>query len=273
MIVFPNAKINLGLYVTSKRSDGYHNINTVFLPVKNLYDILEVLILQDNKGEDNFTLSGLNVSGNSEDNLCLKALRIMRKYIKIPPLNIFLHKKIPLGSGLGGGSSDAAFMLKLLNEMFEAGFTEDKLEKISSEIGADCAFFIRNNITFAEGVGNIFSPVNVDFPKYWIELIVPQVEVSTAFAYQNIMPVQPNIDLKKTILSSIDSWSNKIENNFESPIFKKYPELKKIKEKLYKKGAIYASMSGSGSSIFGLFLQQPEIKWDKSYFVHRGGLI
>ena len=270
MIVFPNAKINLGLYVISKRSDGYHNINTVFLPVKNLYDILEVLILQDNKGTDNFTVSGLTIPGKSEDNLCLKALILMRKHIEIPPLNIFLHKIIPFGSGLGGGSSDAAFMLKLLNEMFEAGMTDDNLEKIASEIGADCAFFIRNKITFAEGVGNIFSSLNVDFPKYWIELIIPPVEVSTAFAYQNITPCNPNIDLKTSILSSIDTWRNKIENNFEKPIFEKFPELQKIKEKLYNQGAIYASMSGSGSSVFGLFQQKPEINWDKSYFVHRG---
>jgi 4-diphosphocytidyl-2-C-methyl-D-erythritol kinase len=270
MIVFPNAKINLGLYVTSKREDGYHNINTVFLPVKNLYDILEVILLQDGNKKDNFTISGLSIPCAVEDNLCLKALKLMRQHIKIPPLNIFLHKVIPFGSGLGGGSSDAAFMLKLLNEMFEAGITDDNLEKIGAEIGADCAFFIKNKITFAEGIGNVFSSVNSDIPNFWIELIVPSVEVSTAFAYQNIVPGKPELDLKTALQLPIETWRNKIKNSFEKTVFEKFPELQNIKVTLYDKGTLYASMSGSGSAIYGLFSQNPKICWDKSYFVHSG---
>jgi 4-diphosphocytidyl-2-C-methyl-D-erythritol kinase len=270
VIVFPNAKINLGLYVTSRRKDGYHNINTVFLPVKKLYDILEVILLQDEQRNDSFTVSGLSIPCALEDNLCLKAVKLMRRHIKIPPLNIFLHKIIPFGSGLGGGSSDAAFMLKLLNEMFEAGITDDNLENIASEIGADCAFFIRNKSVFAEGVGNIFSPLNSASPNLWIELIVPPIEVSTTFAYQNITPCKPDIDLKTVTKLPVDTWRNKIENHFEKFVFIKFPELQKIKETLYNRGAYYASMSGSGSAVYGLFKQNPKICWDKSYFVHSG---
>jgi 4-diphosphocytidyl-2-C-methyl-D-erythritol kinase len=168
-------------------------------------------------------------------------------------LNIFLHKAIPFGAGLGGGSSDAAFMLKLLNEMFEANFNNSQLENMASEIGADCPFFINNEITYAEGIGNIFSSVNVDFKNIEIEVALPSIEISTAFAYKNITPQQPEFDLKSAIQSPVETWKNTITNHFEAPVFKRYPELQKIKETFYKKGALYASMSGSGSSIFGLF--------------------
>jgi len=268
MIVFPNAKINLGLNIISKRDDGYHNINTIFLPLKKVVDILEVIHLQEDEQQDRLTISGFEIPGKSDENFCLKALNIMRNYAKIPPLNIFLHKIIPFGAGLGGGSADAAFMLKLLNEMFEVNFTDEKLEIIASSIGADCAFFIKNKITFAEETGNIFSPVNINIPKFWLELVVPPIEVSTVFAYQNIKPCKPNSDLKKAISLPVEMWRNLITNDFEAPVFKQFPVLKRIKDTLYKNGAIYASMSGSGSAVYGLFNNEPKINWDKSFFVH-----
>jgi len=252
MIVFPNAKINLGLNVVSKRDDGYHDINTIFLPVKKLYDVLEVIPLQDGSETDKLTISGLAIPAISEDNLCLKAVRLMRDCIEIPPLNIFLHKIIPFGAGLGGGSSDAAFILKLLNEMFEAGFDDAKLENIASKIGADCPFFIKNQTSYAEGTGNIFSPID-EIPNLEIELIVPPIQVSTAIAYKNIIPCQPEINLKKAIQMPVETWREQIRNDFEIPVFNMFPELKELKETLYEKGAVYASMSGSGSSVFGLF--------------------
>ena len=272
MILFPNAKINIGLNVVSKREDGYHNINTVFLPVGKLFDILEVIPLLNGSEKDVLTVSGLDVPCISEDNLCLKAVNLMRQYIEIPPLNIFLHKIIPFGAGLGGGSSDAAFMLKLLNEMYQADFDVTKLEIIASKIGADCPFFIKNQATYAEGTGNIFSLLDSELPNLWLELIVPQVHVSTAFAYKTIIPCTPKNELKTAVFQPIDTWKKNIINDFEKPVFTEFPELKKIKEKLYEKGALYASMSGSGSSVFGLFHQNPKLIWNKSLFVYSGFL-
>ena len=267
MVVFPNAKINLGLYVVSKRDDGYHNINTIFLPVRNLSDVLEVIPLQDGLQTDKLSVSGLIIPGISEENLCIKAIRLMREYVKIPPLNIFLHKNIPFGAGLGGGSSDAAFMIKLLNEMFEIKLDDDKLEEIAANIGADCPFFIKNQAVYSEGTGNIFSSIE-DMPNLWLELVVPPIHISTEFAYRNITPCKAETNLKTAVQLPVNEWSKHIRNDFEIPVFKKFPELKEIKEKLYKNGAIYASMSGSGASIYGLFIDKPEITWDKTFFVY-----
>ena len=270
MIQFPNAKINLGLNVISKRKDGYHNIETFFLPIKNLYDVIEIVPVSGYSEDDQLSLSGIPIPGNAKDNLCLKALNLMRQHKNIPPLNIFIHKVIPIGSGLGGGSSNAAFMLKIINDLFEIGLNTHDLENIASKIGADCAFFIGNNNIFAEGIGNVFSNVDVILPRMWVEIIVPQIHVSTSFAYQNIIPRRPLIDLKTAINSPVESWREMIINDFELPIFEKYPELKEFKEKLYQNGAFYASMSGSGSAIYGLFKHEPFIQWDKSHFVYSG---
>ena len=267
MIVFPNAKINLGLYVTSKREDGYHNLETIFIPVEKLCDVLEVIPMPKGATNDNFTVTGIPVPGSGGDNLCIKALGLMRKHFDIPYLDIYLHKVIPFGAGLGGGSSDAAFMLKLLNEQFDAGLTNNELETLATEIGADCAFFIRNTTTYAEGIGNIFSPIDIDISKLWIELVIPPIHVSTAFAYKNITPRKPQTGLKTATQSPFEDWHAQISNDFEIPVFEQFPEIKTIKEDLYKHGAIYASMSGSGSAVFGLFNEKPEIKWEKEYFV------
>ncbi|MDR2928924.1 MAG: 4-(cytidine 5'-diphospho)-2-C-methyl-D-erythritol kinase [Cytophagaceae bacterium] len=272
MIVFPNAKINLGLYVIAKRANGYHNLETVFVPIPKLCDVLEVINAPEGAKEDCFSQTGIIIDGSPGDNLCLKALRLMREYCTIPLLNIILHKVIPTGAGLGGGSSDAAFMLKLLNEGFNAGLNTEELENIASEIGADCAFFIRNKATFGEGIGNKFSSVNINLLNLWIELVIPPIHVSTAFAYRNITPQQPASDLRQSVQYSIKMWRHKILNDFEKPVFEKYPEIEKIKDRFFKNGALYASMSGSGSAVFGLFCKKPEISWDENYFVFSGKL-
>ena len=270
MIVFPNAKINLGLYVASKREDGYHNLETIFIPIEKLYDVLEVIPLPDEATEDSLTISGIPVSCSTEENLSLKALRLIREYSHIPYLNIHLHKAIPFGAGLGGGSSDAAFMLKLVNEQFNVGLCENELEKLASRIGADCAFFIRNRTTYAEGIGNIFSEVNVNLSDLWIQLVIPPIHVSTSLAYKSIIPKKPQFDLKESAQNPLDEWYRQIFNDFETPVFNLFPEIKTIKEKLYNNGAVYASMSGSGSSVFGLFKEKPQIRWKESYFVFSG---
>ncbi|MCL2073873.1 MAG: 4-(cytidine 5'-diphospho)-2-C-methyl-D-erythritol kinase [Marinilabiliaceae bacterium] len=272
MILFPNAKINLGLNVISKKDDGYHNIETVFLPVNNFCDVLEVVPKVDGSKEDSISFSGLAIPGDKDDNLCLKAVQLLREVADIQPLNIFLHKVIPCGSGLGGGSSDAAFMLKLLNELFNIALTHQELQEIASEIGADCAFFILNSVTFAEGIGNLFSPLEILPPRIWIEIVVPSFHVSTSFAYKNIVPCHPKFNLKSAICLPIENWRDKVINDFEPQIFDNYPELKDIKEKLYSSGAIYASMSGSGSAVFGLFKWEPAIEWDAELFVYSGYL-
>ena len=267
MIIFPNAKINLGLYVTSKREDGYHNLETIFIPVEKLCDVLEVIPMPKGAIRDNFTVTGIPVPNSGDDNLCIKALDLIRKHFDIPYLDIYLHKVIPFGAGLGGGSSDAAFMLKLLNEQFNAGLSNDELETLASEIGADCAFFIRNAATYAKGIGNIFSPIDIDISGLWIELVIPPIHVSTSFAYKNIIPKNPQTDLKTAVKSLKEDWHKQIVNDFETPVFDKFPEIKMIKDNLYKHGTVYASMSGSGSAVFGLFEEKPDIKWNEDYFV------
>ena len=271
MIVFPNAKINLGLFVTSKRSDGYHNLETIFVPIKDFCDVLEVLTNTDT-AEDRFTNSGLLIDGKPENNLCLKALRLMREHADIPPLNIHLHKIIPFGAGLGGGSADAAFMLTLLNEQYKAGLSNDKLESLASHIGADCAVFIRNQTVLAKGIGNEFEPIEEFLSGLHLLLVIPPVHVPTALAYKNITPKKLETPLKKLIQTPINRWEKYIYNDFEKTVFSNYPEIEDIKKTLYKNGALYASMSGSGSSVYGIFKEKTELNWKKGYTAFSGKL-
>ncbi len=271
MVVFPNAKINFGLFVTSKRTDGYHNLETIFIPLKGYCDILEVVINNDTD-YDQFVNTGLIIDGKPENNLCHKAIGLLRQKIEIPRLKIHLHKIIPFGAGLGGGSSDAAFILKLLNTQFNGNLISSELEKIASSIGADCAVFIKNEPVFATGIGNQFSPVNLNIDGLWVVIVIPPVNVPTAMAYKNISPKIPSVGLNTLIQEPFDNWKNCICNDFEPFVFNQYPEIKQIKDKLYKKGAIYASMSGSGSSVFGLFYEKPGIDFPSDYKVFTGRL-
>ncbi|MDR1381675.1 MAG: 4-(cytidine 5'-diphospho)-2-C-methyl-D-erythritol kinase [Tannerella sp.] len=248
MLCFPNAKINLGLHVTGKRIDGYHNIQTVFYPVP-LYDALEAV----RAGGNSFRQTGLALKSPDGDNLVMKAFGLLSEKYHVPPLEIHLKKAIPPEAGLGGGSSDAAFMLKLVNDLCNLGIPDSKLEKLSASLGADCPFFIRNTPVMATGRGNIFKPVNLSLKNYLIYVIRPPVAVSTREAYEAIRPRKPTFPLDRLASLPVAEWKNVLVNDFERGIFEKYPETGEVKDRLYSLGAEYASMSGSGSAVFGLF--------------------
>jgi 4-diphosphocytidyl-2-C-methyl-D-erythritol kinase len=250
MICFPNAKINLGLQVVSGRPDGYHNIETVFYPVP-LCDALE--IVPSETGETTFSQTGIPVDGNPADNLVMKAFRLLEKDFDLPEIAIYLRKQIPFGAGLGGGSADAAFMLKLVNDFAGLGLSVEQLEKYAGQLGADCPFFIRNNPVFAEGIGNIFTPVEISLQGYCLVLVKPDIHVSTKEAYAGITPKRPVFRLPEIIRLPPGEWKDRMVNDFEEGIFARYPAIGEIKKALYNRGAIYASMSGSGSSVFGIF--------------------
>jgi 4-diphosphocytidyl-2-C-methyl-D-erythritol kinase len=261
MILFPKAKINLGLQVVSKRDDGFHNIESVFYPI-DLTDILEV-VPSSNEGIE-LQISGLLPDGDVSDNLVSKAYRAVASQREIPGVKVHLHKHIPMGAGLGGGSSDAASMVKTLNLLFDLNMSDSLMRDIVSPLGSDCAFFIESIPAFASGRGEVLEPLNLDLSNYHIGLIHPQVHVSTKDAYAGIS-VKPTVfDLKKLAQLPIDQWKDHVKNDFEDSVFKKYPTIEKAKKHLYDLGAVYASMSGSGSTCFGLFEKQfddSEIHW------------
>lgn len=252
MISFPNAKINIGLNVVEKRPDGYHNLETIFYPVK-LTDALE--LAESDKLE--FSCSGIPVDADWENNLVVKAYRLLETDFKIDPVKIHLHKAIPFGAGLGGGSADAAFMLKMLNNYFELGLSVQQLEKYAGQIGADCPFFIQNKPTFAHGIGDRFKPVNFDLTGYEIVIVNPNIAVSTPEAYRNIIPAPSSFNLQDIEKLSPEKWNDYIKNDFEKSVFPLYPGIESLKKKLYEMGAVYASMSGSGSAVFGIFRHLP----------------
>lgn len=257
MITYPNAKINLGLNIVEKRPDGYHNLETIFYPI-NLQDALEVTKLDDEK-EYSLTLSGTPIEGETDDNLVVKAYRLLKAdYPDMAPVNIHMFKHIPTGAGLGGGSSDAAFMIKLLNEKFHLNISIEKMEEYASRLGADCAFFIKNQPVFASGIGNIFEPVQLSLKGYYLVLVKPDIFVSTKEAYALVKPHKPAVSLKEIVRMPVETWRATMKNDFEESVFARYPEIAAIKDKLYDMGAIYASMSGSGSSVFGIFREQVE---------------
>lgn len=255
MITFPNAKINLGLNITGKRPDSYHNLETVFYPIP-LEDALEITSLKDSQEKFALHQSGIEIAGEPETNLVVKAYKLLDEKFHLPPVDIYLHKHIPSGAGLGGGSADAAFMLKLLNEKFALDLNEEQLEEYAASLGADCAFFIKNAPTFAEGIGNLFSPVTLSLKGYRLVLVKPDIFVSTREAFALIHPRQPEYSLKETIRRPVDEWKDYMVNDFEESVFPQHPAIREIKEELYRQGAIYAAMSGSGSSVFGIF--EPE---------------
>lgn len=262
MICFPNAKINLGLNVVEKRADGYHNIETLFLPV-SIKDALEFVPVPDLTVPYEWHNSGRLIDAPAEQNICIKALMAMRqRYPQLPPLKIHLHKHIPFGAGLGGGSADGAFMLTALNNYFELGATPAELKEIAVTLGADCAFFVDNKPSFATGIGNLLEPYDIDLSAYHISIVVPNVHVSTPEAYRMMKPHYPDIRLHEALKFPIEQWRDVVFNDFEGPVFQKHPIVKEVKEMMYQKGAVYACMSGSGSSVFGIFKQKTEIGVD-----------
>lgn len=258
MITFPNAKINLGLNIVEKRPDGYHNLETIFYPIA-LQDILEVTP-QKEEAKEKYTLTMYDATfdGNINDNLVIKAYNALAADYNLPSLDFFLYKKIPTGAGLGGGSADAAFALKMINDIAALALSDEELEKYAARIGADCAFFIRNKPAYATGIGNILTPAEVSLAGYTLVLIKPEIHISTKDAYAQVTPMQPTLSIKDIVKRPIAEWRTLLVNDFEKSVFAKYPEVETIKDKLYEIGAEYASMSGSGSAFFGIFEKAPE---------------
>ncbi len=250
MICFPNAKINLGLNIVSKRTDGYHNLETVFYPI-GVKDALEVI--ERKEAEDILVQSGIEVDAPSCDNLVMKAVRLLRQNYDFPPIEVHLLKKIPFGAGLGGGSADAAFMLKLLNQKFGLKISDNELIPMAAKLGADCPFFIYNRPAYATGIGEIMESIDFSLSGYTFVLVKPDVFVSTKEAFSKIVPTPTRITAKEIVAKPVCEWKGLLKNDFEESVFAIHPKIGEIKEKLYTLGAEYASMSGSGSSVFGLF--------------------
>ncbi len=254
MICFPSCKINLGLRITQKRADGFHALETVFYPI-TLTDALEIIIEPETSAAPlTFTSSGLTINGDPYNNLCYKAYFLLKKdYPSIPNIKMHLHKKIPMGAGLGGGSSDGAFTLVTLNQLFNLQLSEQALLDYALQLGSDCPFFILNKPAFAKGRGEILTPTTVDLNGYKIIIVNPGIAISTKLAFSLITPKAPDNNLLAVIQQPITTWKDELINDFEEPIFNSFPELANIKETLYQKGAIYASMTGTGSTVYGIF--------------------
>lgn len=274
MLTFPNAKINLGLNIIEKRPDGYHNLETIFYPIP-LEDALEITVPRSDGGDTKFRLHqfGLKIAGRPEDNLAVKAYQLLNARFGLPSVDIQLLKRIPSGAGLGGGSADAAFMLKLLNEKFGLGLRDKELEACAAQLGADCAFFIRNRPTYAEGIGDVFSPVSLSLKGYRIWLVKPDVFVSTRDAFARIKPRRPSTSLRQVAQLPVEEWKGRMVNDFEESVFPQFPVIAEIKSEMYRRGAVYASMSGSGSSVYGLFAADvalPDADFGKNAYIYKG---
>ena len=251
MLVFPNAKINLGLNIVGKRNDGFHDIESIMLPVQ-LCDILEFTVA-GKTSNTKLNVTGLRIDSPVEENLILKAYHLLDTEFKLPPLNIHLHKVIPFGAGLGGGSSDASFFIKSINEDFSLGLSNDELRKLSGKIGSDCPFFIENKPVYVSGRGDVLQTIEFSISGYYIVLVVPTIKVNTREAYSGVTVAKAAKPLSRLIDLPVKNWKDSILNDFETTVFNKYPEIKSIKEKLYTLGAEYASMTGSGSAVFAIF--------------------
>ena len=262
MVVFPNSKINIGLSILNKRKDGYHNLESIFYPIP-LFDSLEFI----ESSEMKFNCSiGINAE---KPNSVMKAYTLLKKDFDLPPISIYLQKRIPMGAGLGGGSSNGAFMLVGLNNNFKLGLTTNELEKYALKIGSDCPFFVENTTKLVSGVGEVMENTSVHLNGKYIVLVNPNIHISTQKAFQDFtLKTIPNASLKEVMKNHpISSWKNLVFNDFEQCIFSQYPEIEKIKVKLYKLGAKYASMTGTGSTIYGIFDEEPELKNSfNSYF-------
>lgn len=285
MIVFPNCKINLGLRILRKRTDGFHDLETVFYPI-SFYDALEIIrdtesgmentghrmrdTVNQNESSLQFSNSGFSIDGNPDDNLCIRAYHLLKKdFSQLPSIKMHLHKAIPIGAGLGGGSADAAFTLKLLNEKFELDLSTDQLINYSLHLGSDCPFFIINKPCFAIGRGEMLEQLAIDLSSYKFVIINPGIHISTANTFSGVTPALPVKSVKQIIQQPIETWKNELINDFEKTVFNQHPEIAMIKKKLYDEGALYSSMSGSGSTVYGIFKKDhaAKFKFPSNYFI------
>jgi 4-diphosphocytidyl-2-C-methyl-D-erythritol kinase len=258
LVSFPNCKINLGLNILRKREDGFHDIETVFYPLA-LRDGLEIITLPA-AGLNQFTQTGIEIPGGPHENICLKAWEILKSdFPDLPPVSVHLHKVIPVGAGLGGGSADGAFTLLLLNRKFNLGLDEGQLKQYALKLGSDCAFFIKNQPAFATGRGEVLEPVQPDLTAYKFVIVNPGIHVSTAAAFSSNTPKQPAENIRDIIQLPPTQWKGRMINDFEEVVEKMHPEITIIREELYRQGAVYAAMSGSGSTVFGIFEKEKEI--------------
>ncbi len=274
MLNFPNAKINLGLFITSRLEDGYHTLETLFYPI-NWCDILEIT---ENKNysksqpEDSFHLSGLSVDGPTNQNLCSKAYHLLKEKFNLPPIHIFLHKQIPTGAGLGGGSSDGAHALLLLNNLFSLNISHEILSEYALRLGSDCPFFISNKPSYATSKGEILNPAPAILKGSFLVIIKPSIAISTAMAYSRIKPEIPERNIAEIIAMPKEEWKHFLKNDFEKTILKQFPQIEELKTNLYQAGAYYASMSGSGSAVFGLFQEEVKLTFLKDEQHHSAWL-
>lgn len=258
MNIRPCAKINLGLNIVEKRADGYHNLETVFYPVP-LYD--EITIEESTESAAStclLTLSGQQIEGDPEKNLVVRAYRLLEHRYSLPPIHIHLTKSIPMQAGMGGGSADGTYTLRLLNEMFSLGISNADMERYAATLGADCAFFVKATPSYAEGIGEQLSPIALSLKDYYLAIVKPPIAVSTREAFSLIKPQRPEKNCRNIVGQPIETWREELRNDFEESIFPQYPRIGEIKEQLYHQGALYAAMSGSGSALFGIFREQPD---------------
>lgn len=256
MILFPPAKINLGLNVQFKREDAYHELETCMVTVP-VVDVLEILQAE----QFSFQQSGLAIPGDLGENLCVRAYHLMVENFSIPPVYIHLRKEIPMGAGLGGGSSDAAYVLKGIKTLFDLDCSIEQLESLAAQLGSDCPFFIKNEAQIGKGRGELLSPCNVNLSGYFIKIVNPGIHISTKEAYAGIVFGQHEKSIKEIVEGSIDKWKTELKNDFETQLFVVHPQLASIKERLYAEGAVYAAMSGSGSTLFGIFKTEPNLSF------------
>ena len=258
MIIFPNSKINLGLRIVRKRADGYHDLETVFYPIP-FQDAIEVIRPQ--QPAMSFTQSGLAIDGDPAQNLCMKAYALLQRMHDLPPVQLHLHKAVPTGGGLGGGSADAAFTLKLLNRKFNLNLTTEQLLDLALQLGSDCPFFIANKPCIATGRGELLEPIDLShLQRYKLVVITPGIHISTAWAFSQVQPNHNGPSLREVITGPVEEWKTLLVNDFESVVFQAHGVIAQVKQSLYDKGAVYASMTGSGSSVFGLFQQSPSFE-------------
>jgi 4-diphosphocytidyl-2-C-methyl-D-erythritol kinase len=270
MIVFPNCKINLGLHILQKREDGFHDLETVFYPLP-IQDALEIIQQDFSEPDLTFSATGLSIDGKSTNNLCYKAYSLLKQqFPELPAVRMHLHKIIPMGAGLGGGSADGAFTLRALNQKFNLGLTEPSLIELSLKLGSDAPFFIVNKPCHATGRGERLAPIELDLSAFKILIINPKIHINTGWAFSQIRPFAERVSLKELIQLPINEWKEKLINDFELPVSTLHPEISTIKDSLYQHKALYVAMSGSGSTVFGIFPKEAnlsDIRFPEHYFV------